>query len=589
MELSKEHLSAEAIKNINEWLNGPKYIEYKNDLLSLVEAEDWQLLEDSFYKKIEFGTAGCRGKTGIGSNRINKVTIGESTQALCDYVLSFGGDLSKRGIVIAFDTRLTSTELSQFSAQVVAANGIKAYIFDSFRSTPELSFSIRQLGCAAGIVISASHNPPIDNGFKVYWSDGGQMVAPHSQNLLKAKDNIVEIKQIDYAEAVRDKLIIVIGKDIDEAYIKAASAQSLGDYRDLKIVYSPLHGAGQTSVLPVLQSVGFNQISVVVDQMVPDGNFPTIASGKPNPEEKSANDMAVAQLMSEKADIAITNDPDADRIGVIVRQNDQPIYLNGNQTAILATDFTLKQLKLRNQLSVKNYVVKTIVTTDMINALAGHYGVTLYSNLLIGFKYIGELILNKENTDEKFVIGCEESYGMLVGSYARDKDAASGALILAEYAAELKASGLTLYDKLMELYKQHGLYAEKLVNMVCSGPTGFKKMERIMRELRAASFEKIGKYEISAILDYKTLIKRNLLTGLSSVINCQSGDVIVLEFGDARNRITIRPSGTEPKLKFYGQWFESVDENMSMINQYEKLGTHLENLLKELETILSEY
>jgi len=589
MKLSEEYLSAEAINNINEWLKNPKYAECKPDVMSMIEAKNWQLLEDSFYKKIEFGTAGCRGKTGCGSNRINKITIGEATQALCDYVILSGGNLSKIGIVVAFDTRLTSIELSQLSARVIAANGIKVYLFDSFRSTPELSFAVRHLGCAAGIVISASHNPPTDNGFKVYWSDGGQMVAPHSRNLLLAKSAVNEIKLINYEQAISKNLIIIVGKRIDEAYIKSVSEQSLGDCRDVKIVYSPLHGSGQTSVLPVLRSVGFNQISVVTKQMIPDGNFPTIISGKPNPEEKSANDMAVAQMMLEKADIAITNDPDADRIGVIVRQNDQPIYLNGNQTAILATDFVLKQQKSHNNLSLGDYAAKTIVTTDMIGALANYYGVTLYSNLLIGFKYIGELILNKETTNEKFLIGCEESYGMLIGSYARDKDAASGALILAEYAAELKVSGKTLFDKLMELYSQHGLYVEKLVNMVCPGSTGFKKMEQIMQGLRSAPFEKIGKHDITAILDYRTLIRKDLMTGLSSVINCQSGDVIVLEFSDTRNRITIRPSGTEPKLKFYGQWFEQTQDKLPIIDQYRNLENSLQNLLEQLEVILSEY
>lgn len=588
MQSLTEHLSSAAIENINSWLNESKYIEYKPELEKMIQAGDWQYLEDAFYKKIEFGTAGCRGKTGLGSNRINKVTIGESAQGLCDYILSLDKTLSEKGIVIAYDTRLTSPELSQFTAQVVAANGIQTYIFDSFRSTPELSFAVRHLGCAAGIVISASHNPPTDNGFKAYWNDGCQMVAPHSQGLLTALENILKIQSINYDQAVIDGQIQIIGKDIDTAYVAAASAESLGNCRDIKIVYSPLHGTGQTSVLPVLRSVGFDKISVVVDQMVPDGNFSTISSGKPNPEDKAANDMAVAKLMAEKSDIAITNDPDADRIGVIVRQGDVPIYLNGNQTAILATDFALKQLQAKNKLSKKNYVVKTIVTTDMIGALANYYGVTLYSNLLIGFKYIGELILKKENTDEKFVIGCEESYGMLKGTYARDKDAATGALMLAEYAAELKMSGKTLYDRLLELYAQYGLYVEKLVNMVCPGPTGFENMKKIMANLRLANFESVGDNKISAILDYKSLIRHDLITNEQSNIDCQSGDVIVLEFGDTRNRITIRPSGTEPKLKLYSQWFKPADKQMSVSNQYASLENNLESLLTKLEKTLTE-
>jgi len=587
MQLSAEHLSPSAIVNINVWLTEPKYLEYKPELEKMIETGDWQQLEDAFFKVIEFGTGGRRGKTGVGSNRINKVTIGESAQALCEYALSFDKDAASKGIVIAFDTRLTSPELSRFTAQVVVANGFKTYIFDGFRATPELSFALRYLKCSAGIVISASHNPPTDNGFKAYWNDGGQLVAPHDKGVLAMAAKITDVKSIDYDQAVLDGKIILIGKDVDAAYINAVSAEALGTERDLNIVYSPLHGTGQTSVLPVLRNVGFNKISLVAKQMIPDGNFPTIKSGKPNPEERSANDMAVAQLMAESADIAITNDPDADRIGIIIREGDEPIYLSGNQAAVLATDYVLRQLKIRNQLTPKHFIVKTIVTTDMLGALAKFYGATMYSNLLIGFKYIGELILKKENTDEIFVIGCEESYGLLKGTYARDKDGASGALPLVEYAAELKKDGKTLYDKLIELYANFGVYVERLDTMVCAGSTGFEKMQRIMTSLRQSAPTQIGGHNVTSILDYSTLIRRDISTGETKTIDCQSGDVIVLEFGDVRNRITIRPSGTEPKLKFYIQWFNDVDNTQSITDQYLHLEEHLVALAKELEEILA--
>lgn len=586
MKLSTDNLSANAIANINKWLAEPKYIEYKTEVEALISAGDWAQLEDAFFKEIEFGTGGRRGKTGVGSNRINKITIGESAQALCQYALSFDKEASGKGIVIACDTRLTSTELSQFAAQVVAANGFKTYIFDSFRATPELSFAVRHLGCAAGIVISASHNPPTDNGFKAYWSDGGQLVSPHDKGVLAMADKITDIKSVDYNQAVADGLIEIIGAEVDDAYIKVATNESLGQARDLSIVYSPLHGTGQTSVLPVLQSAGFKNISIVTEQMVPDGNFPTIPSGKPNPEEKSANDMAVNKMLAESADIAITNDPDADRIGVIVRQGDKPIYLSGNQSAVLVADFVLNKFKIENKLSPKNYLVKTIVTTDMLNALTDYYGATIYSNLLIGFKYIGELILNKEKTDEVFVIGAEESFGLLKGTYARDKDGVSGALPLAEYAAELKLEGKTLYDRLIELYKQHGLYVERLDNMVCPGAAGFSKMENIMEGLRKSPPKNIGGHDVTAVLDYGTLQRLDLATGKTSLIDCISGSVMVLEFGDIRNRITIRPSGTEPKLKFYIQWYQDVDSELSVIDQYACVEKLLAELAKNLESKL---
>ena len=587
MDLPKEHLSSSTIKNISKWLDEPKYNEYKPELEMMIQAEQWQQLEDAFFKIIEFGTGGRRGKTGIGSNRINKVTIGESAQALCEYAKSFDEDSSKKGIVIAYDTRLTSKELSLFTAQVVAANGFKAYLFDNFRSTPELSFAVRHLGCAAGIVISASHNPPSDNGFKAYWSDGGQLVYPHDKGVLKLAEKITDIKIIDYDQAVSNGQIILISQEVDEAYIAAASAEALGSDRDINIVYSPLHGTGLTSVLPVLRTVGFEHISEVTTQMIPDGNFPTIESGKPNPEERSANDMAVAQLMSESADIAITNDPDADRIGIIIRQNNEPVYLNGNQAAVLVTDYVLKQLQSSFHLTKDHYIVKTIVTTDMLNAITSYYGATIYSNLLIGFKYIGELIYKKEITDEIFVLGCEESYGLLKGSYCRDKDAATGALPLAEYAAELKKDGKTLYDRLLELYVQHGIYAERLDTMYCLGSTGFEKMQNIMNHLRKNTPKTVGEYKVSAVYDYESLIKTDLVDGKTSAIDCQSGNVIVLEFGDVRNRITIRPSGTEPKLKFYIQWFSDVINPLQVIDEYMQLDNQLKNMSIVLEKLLA--
>ena len=589
MQLSTDNLSLAAIKNINKWLEEPKYAEYKAEVKSLIDNCDWSQLEDSFFKEIEFGTGGRRGKTGVGSNRINKVTIGESAQALCEYALSFDEMAAKKGIAIAYDTRLTSLDLSRFVAQVVAANGFKAYLFDGFRATPELSFAVRHLGCAAGIVISASHNPPSDNGFKVYWNDGGQLVSPHDKGVLAMADKIDDIKVIDYDKAVTEGSIALIGKEVDEAYISAASSEALGDARNLSIIYSPLHGTGQTSVLPVLRAVGFNDISEVTEQMVPDGNFPTIPSGKPNPEEKSANDMAVAQLMAESADIAITNDPDADRIGIIVRQADKPVYLSGNQSAVLATDYALKQLKKLGKLSSKNYIVKTIVTTDMLGALASHYGVTIYSNLLIGFKYIGELILKKENTDEVFVIGGEESYGLLKGSYTRDKDAATGALPIVEYAAELKLEGKTLYDRLLELYQEHGLYVERLDNMICPGSTGFEKMQNIMNSLRQSAPKKVGGSEVTAVLGYKSLQRLDLATGKVSSIDCLNSNIIVLEFGDVKKRITIRPSGTEPKLKFYIQWYQDINNDISVVEQYACIESQIEKLAKELELILLKF
>ncbi len=581
----RAHVSESAAKNIEEWLREPKFAEYKQELEDMIKAEKWQELEDAFFKIIEFGTAGRRGATGIGSNRINKVTIGESTQALCEYAKSIDSRASDKGVVIAYDTRLTSPELSRYAAQVAAANGFKTYLFDSFRATPELSFAVRHLGAAIGIVVSASHNPPIDNGFKAYWSDGGQISSPHDKGVLAMAEALSKINVMPFDEAVTNGRLVVIGEEVDQEYIKAVVGQKEGDDRDVAIVYSPLHGAGQTNVLPVLREAGFSQISLVEAQMLPDGNFPTVKNHKPNPEEKAANEMAVAQMLQEKADMAVTNDPDADRLGIMVRQGDEAVYLSGNQTAVLAADYTLKKRQQKGILKPDDYLAKTIVTTDMLVALADHYGVKLYGNMLIGYKYIAKLILEKEALGQTFLLGAEESFGLLKGDYARDKDGASGTLPVAEYAAELKKEGKTLYDRLLELYAEYGLYIEHLANAYFEGAAGFNKMQQVMTDLRAHTPAEIGGHAVTAVSDYMLLERRDLRTGTTSKIDCTSGNVVVLELdGDLRRRVTIRPSGTEPKLKFYIQWFDEAGENTR--SQYEETSRLLGELAKTLEDMV---
>jgi phosphoglucomutase/phosphomannomutase len=586
-ETLSKHLSEAAVQNITHWLNEPRYAEYRDDLVEMIELEKWQELEDAFFKVIEFGTAGRRGTTGIGSNRINRITIGESAQALCEYAKSFDPNAAEKGVVIACDTRLSSPELSTYAAQVCAAAGFKTYLFDGFRATPELSFAVRDLGAAIGIVISASHNPPADNGFKAFWSDGAQLVSPHDKGVLDVAAKIETINAVDFDRAVEDGLIQYVAKDVDERYIDAVVAQAEGSERDIKIVYSPLHGAGQTNVLPAFRKAGFNDISLVDDQMIPDGNFPTIEGGKANPEEPMANDRAVAQMLAERADIAITNDPDADRFGVMVRQGDDVVYLSGNQASVLAADFVLQKLKKRNELSASHYLAKTIVTTKMLSALTQKYGVKMYTNMLIGFKYIAELVGKKESTNEVFILGAEESFGFVKGDYVRDKDGATGSLPVAEYAAELKQQGKTLYDRLLELYAEHGLYVEDLNNAYFLGARGFETMQSVMAELRQSPPKMIDNHKITAIFDYQTLERRDLKTGEVTPIDCIKGNVITLELDDdERRQITIRPSGTEPKLKFYVQWYEPVDDSSELEQLIDETKEHLKVLSQTLEGML---
>lgn len=585
----RQNVSSEALGNIEKWLSEPKYAEYRAELEQTITEERWQELEDAFFKVIEFGTAGRRGTTGLGSNRINRVTVGESAQALCQYAAQADPDAPSKGVVIACDTRLSSPELSRYCASVAAANGFKAYIFESYRSTPELSFAVRHLGCAVGIVITASHNPPADNGFKAYWSDGGQVSAPHDKGILEVAARIEDIEAIDYGQAVADGKIIEIGTEVDEAYIAVAAAQAEGTARNVVVAYSPLHGAGQRNTLPVLERAGFAQVIPVAEQMVPDGNFPSVENGRPNPEDTLANALAVATMMAHRADIAITNDPDADRIGIMVRRGDDVEYLSGNQAAVLATDYVLSARQAKGMLDGRQYVAKTFVSSDLISAVAVKYDVECVGNLPVGFKYFAKLILGREGADREFLLGAEESFGMLKGDYARDKDGATGALPVAEYAAELKAQGKTLWDRLLELYQEHGLYLERLDNIMYPGADGFARMQAIMAALRAQPPTEIEGHNVTAVNDYLSLTRRDLTSGAETPIDNVSSNVIVLECdNDTRRRFTIRPSGTEPKIKVYTQWFEVIRPDESVQAQYDALTGYLEGLGETIEGILLE-
>ncbi len=580
----RTYLSANASYNLERWLTEPKYAEYKVSIEKMIAHEQWKDLEEAFFKVIEFGTAGRRGTVGPGSNRINRVTIGESTQALCEYMNRFDSSAAEKGIAIACDTRLSSPELSRYAACVCAANGFRTYIFDSFCSTPELSFAVRELGCAGGIVITASHNPSPDNGFKAYWSDGAQLVPPHDKGVLGMADAIAEIHaEPDFEEAVASGKVTIIDNAIDEAYYQAVLAEAVSEYREVTIAYTPLHGAGLTNALPVLERAGFTVITER-DQMVPDGHFPTVEGGKSNPEVKAANDRVVALMLAQNADIAISNDPDADRFGVIVRQDDEAISLSGNQSAALGVDFMLRQLKARGKINDKQFIAKTIVTTDFLTEIARSFGVKVVDNLHVGFKWIAEQI--ELRPDETYLLGAEESFGMCKGDYVRDKDGASAALLLAEAAAEQKSQGKTLYDRLLELYKEYGLFVERLDTMRCEGAEGFAEMQAIMASIRKQAPREINGKTVTAVLDYQSGTRTELATGDTSEIDAIRGNVYVLEFGDTRRRMTIRPSGTEPILKFYNQWHEASTTDPEA--EYARVERHLEAMSRHLEGLMLE-
>ncbi len=553
-------LSQAAHDNVMRWLAESKYAEYKDELEQLIEAGSWQTLEDSFFKVIPFGTGGRRGTVGIGPNRINKVTIGESAQGLADYVKTFGEENQAQGIVIARDTRLTSEEFTQFAAGVLAANGFKVYVFDSFRATPELSFAVRYLKAAAGVVISASHNPPSDNGFKVYWSDGGQIVPPHDTELMAAVSRVKNIAKQDYHGPATTGQIQIIGKEIDEAYIAAIVQESLTASRTASIIYSPLHGAGSSNIVPVLRQAGFANVSLVKSQTEPDGRFPNVKDNIPNPEVPTTSEAVIEQAKAQQADVGITTDPDADRLGVVARdERGHYRFLTGNQIAALIGFYVLDQMKQQGKLKPNHFLVKTIVTTDFLNALAEDFGVKIYNNILIGFKYVAELIrLKQDEGSEEFLFGGEESHGILKGSYTRDKDAAIAALMMAELVSNLKDQGKNIIWQLQDLYRRYGLFWETLTNIKYEGAEGFAKMTGIMSGLRAKPPAELAGRHIVAAVD-RLDSKHGLI-----------GDVLVFHLSnDGRSRITVRPSGTEPKLKIYAQVYQELPKTASdeAINQ----------------------
>ena len=482
-----KELSSTAKSNIITWLTHEKFSAYLSELEGLIQNKEWQLLEDAFFRVIPFGTGGRRGTVGIGSNRINDVTVGEVAQAVCIYLSEVDDRAKEKGVVIAYDSRNTSRYLTELFAGICAANGYRVYVYKDVRSTPQLSFSVRMLGTAAGIVVSASHNPSPDNGVKVYWNDGGQMVPPYDKELLAVAEGIEVINTMSFSGGLKKQLIVELEGDADEAYYQAVLHQAKQTKEKAAIIaYSPLHGAGRSSVYPVIQRAGFD-IRLLEEQANYDGNFTNVTNHIANPEVPEASDKVVAFAKAQKCDIAITTDPDADRLGVVVTPQDKPEqYLTGNQTSVLIAYNILENLKKAGKLKKHQFIGKTIVTTDMLYPLAKEYGVEVKGDLLVGFKYIGELIkLFEDEGKQEFLFGGEESYGGLVGTYARDKDAASSALMIAELASSAKAEGKTLIDVLDELYEQYGYYHETLSATSYPGADGFKVMKHIMNSLRS--------------------------------------------------------------------------------------------------------
>lgn len=573
-------MNQEIIQKAESWLSSPIDEQTKSEIQQMIDSDDQTNLVDSFYKNLEFGTGGLRGIMGAGSNRMNKYTIGMATQGFANYLLkSFEGN--EISVAIAHDSRNNSRYFAETTAAVFSANGIKTYLFEDLRPTPELSFAIRELKCQGGVVLTASHNPKEYNGYKAYWNDGAQLIAPHDSNVIDEVNKIKGIEDVKFEK--NDALIEEIGQELDEKYLNCIqdiclSPDAVKNQSDLNIVFSSIHGTGITLVPPVLKKLGFTNVNVVKEQAEPNGNFPTVVY--PNPEESEAMSMALKMATDTKADIIMATDPDSDRVGIGV-QNPKGEYqlLNGNQTGALIVNYLLSKWKENNKLTGKEYVVKTIVTTELIGDIAAKYHVNQYDTLT-GFKYIAALIGQLEGK-ETFIGGGEESYGYLISDFVRDKDAIASCAIIAEMTAYYKDQGKSLFDVLTEIYLEHGQYLEGLVSITKKGKSGADEIKEMMKNLRNNPPTDLAGSRVMRLLDYSSLEEKNIITGESKKIDQPTSNVLQF-FTEDGNKISARPSGTEPKIKFYFSVKGKLDKKE---NYFDNI-VNLENKIQQIRTDL---
>ncbi len=552
------------LENYEKWCSDTYFDEKTREELKALKGNDAEI-EDRFYRQLEFGTGGLRGVIGAGTNRMNIYTVRQATQGLANYILSQNGQ--EKGVAIAFDSRIMSPEFAKEAALCLNANGIKAYLFESLRPTPELSFAVRQLGCIAGIVITASHNPREYNGYKVYWEDGAQITPPHDKNILAEVAKVTDfsmVKTMEEKEAREKGFLAAIGPEIDDLYMEELKKQSIHPEvikdmaKDIKIVYTPLHGTGNLPVRRVLKELGFENVYVVPEQEKPDGNFPTVAY--PNPESPKAFELALKLAKEKDADIVLATDPDADRLGVYCKDTKSGEYVTftGNMSGMLIAEYILRERTSTNTMPENPALVETIVTTDMAKAIAKAYGVTLIE-VLTGFKYIGEQIKWFEETgNHNYVFGLEESYGCLAGTYARDKDACVAVMMLCEVASWYKAKNMTLWDAMLQMYEKYGYYKEGLETMTLKGKDGAKQINDMMTKMRENPPKELAGLKVLAVRDYKEDTRKDLSTGEMTKTGLPSSNVLYYELSN-NSWCCVRPSGTEPKIKFY---FGVVGENL---------------------------
>lgn len=557
---------------IGTWLSGNFDQDTKNEITRL-QKDDASELADAFYKNLEFGTGGLRGLMGVGTNRMNKYTVGMATQGYANYLKQcFPDGVS---VAIAHDSRNNSRFFAETTANVFAANGVKVYLFEALRPTPELSFAIRELKCQGGVVCTASHNPKEYNGYKAYWNDGSQLVPPHDKNVIKEVDKIASVDDVKWSGGEAN--ITIIGKEMDEKYMEMVKGLSvypeiITKHKDLKIVYTPIHGTGITMVPQVLKKFGFDNVHIVQEQSVPDGNFPTVAY--PNPEESEA--MSLGLKLAEKldADILSGTDPDADRIAIGVKDSSGKwVLMNGNQTAVLAFNYLIEARKTKGIAQPNDMVITTIVTTPMIDAIAAKNGVACY-RVLTGFKWIAEMIRQKEGK-ENYIIGGEESFGLMIGDKIRDKDGVSAVALLCEMAAYEKEKGRSLYEKMIDLYVEYGFYKEHLISITKKGMDGQQQIAAMMEAYRNNPPKEINGSAVVMLRDYELQVEKNLLTGEEWKLELPKSNVLQFVLDDMTS-ISARPSGTEPKIKFYF----SVNTQLNNAGEFEQKNKELDEKIK---------
>lgn len=573
-------MDAAILEKVNSWLTGNYDADTKEAIRKMQENQPDELA-DAFYRNLEFGTGGLRGIMGIGTNRVNKYTIGMATQGFVNYLKKSYGDQEIK-VAIGHDSRNNSRFFAETTANVFAANGIKVFLFEALRPTPELSFAIRYLGCQGGVVCTASHNPKEYNGYKAYWNDGGQLVPPHDKNVIKEVEAITNVNDVKWDGGAAN--ITLLGSDMDEAYINMVKQLSvypdvIAKQHDLKIVYTPIHGTGITLVPQVLKTFGFTNVTVVEEQSTPDGNFPTVVY--PNPEESETMGIGLQKARELDADILLGTDPDADRVGIGVKNHKgEWVLMNGNQTAVLAFAYMIEARKAKGIAASNDMVISTIVTTQMINEVARQNQVACY-NVLTGFKWIAELIKEKEGK-ENYVIGGEESFGLMIGDKIRDKDAVSAVALMCEMAAYEKAKGRTLFDKMIELYIQYGFYYENLISITKKGMNGQKEIAAMMESYRQQPPANIDGAKVIELLDYELQTGKNLVTGESWKISLPKSNVLQFITEDG-SKISARPSGTEPKIKFYFSVNTTLKDKASFDVQYAALQEKVNRIIADMQ------